>query len=174
MNRYPTHAEDTMELLREQLAKGAIDRRRFLQFSAMIGGTWWSVCRLLLSLAVLSSIVFALLAIRGRAPRFLLLDALLMIIVTGIVYNAILAPAGSPRDAVNRLSAEAKRSVQMADAKEKFAAMAIEVVLAAMLLLGIQVSAAAWLSFAYLLIAAAASLAHGCPAQEGEHNACAE
>lgn len=41
-------------------------------------------------------------------------------------WYAILAPAGSPRDAVNRLSAEAKRSVQMADAKEKFAAMAIE------------------------------------------------
>lgn len=40
------------------------------------------------------AIVFALLAVRGRAPRFLLLDALLMIIVTGLVYNAILAPNG--------------------------------------------------------------------------------
>jgi putative spermidine/putrescine transport system substrate-binding protein len=39
VNRYPTHAEDTMELLREQHARGAIDRRRFLQFSAMIAGT---------------------------------------------------------------------------------------------------------------------------------------
>ena len=39
MTRHQTHAEDTMELLREQLAKGAIDRRRFLQFSAMITGT---------------------------------------------------------------------------------------------------------------------------------------
>ena len=40
------------------------------------------------------AIAFALLAVRGRAPRFLLLDALLMIIVTGLVYNAILAPNG--------------------------------------------------------------------------------
>lgn len=50
---------------------------------------------------VLVAIVFALLAIRttgrGRLVHVLLLDALLMIIVTGIVYNAILAPNGPPR-----------------------------------------------------------------------------
>ncbi len=39
MTRHPTHAEDTLELLGEQLAKGAIDRRRFLQFAAVLGGT---------------------------------------------------------------------------------------------------------------------------------------
>ena len=47
---------------------------------------------------VLVAVVFALLAIRvdgrGRLVRVLLLDALLMIVVTGVVYNAILAPAG--------------------------------------------------------------------------------
>ncbi len=39
-----------------------------------------------------------------------------------------------------------------------FAAMGIEVVLAALLLLGYQVNVAAWISAAYLLIAAAATL----------------
>ena len=41
-------------------------------------------------------IAFGLIALRGRAPRFLLFDALLMIIVTGVVYNAILAPSSPP------------------------------------------------------------------------------
>lgn len=47
----------------------------------------------------LVAIVFALLAVRtrgrGRVVQVLLYDALLMIIVTGVVYNAILAP-GAP------------------------------------------------------------------------------
>ena len=47
----------------------------------------------------LVALVFALLAVRtrgrGRLLQVLLLDALLMIIVTGVVYNAILAP-GAP------------------------------------------------------------------------------
>ena len=50
---------------------------------------------------VLVAVVFALLAVRtagrGRLMRVLLFDALLMIIVTGVVYNAILAPSGPPR-----------------------------------------------------------------------------
>ncbi|MGI9186196.1 MAG: Pr6Pr family membrane protein [Gaiellales bacterium] len=50
---------------------------------------------------VLVAIVFALLAIRtadrGTLMRVLLFDALLMIIITGLVYNAVLAPALAPR-----------------------------------------------------------------------------
>lgn len=50
---------------------------------------------------VLVAVVFALLAVRtagrGRLIQVLLFDALLMIIVTGLVYNAILAPAMPPR-----------------------------------------------------------------------------
>ncbi len=57
---------------------------------------------------VLVAIVFALLAIRtadrGRLVRVLLFDALLMIIVTGLVYNAILAPAMAPRHGWDLLS----------------------------------------------------------------------
>jgi putative spermidine/putrescine transport system substrate-binding protein len=34
---HQTHAEDCLELLREQFVKGAIDRRRFLQFAAVLG-----------------------------------------------------------------------------------------------------------------------------------------
>ena len=49
---------------------------------------------------VVVAVVFALLAVRtagrGRLMHVLLLDALLMIIVTGIVYNAILAPGAPP------------------------------------------------------------------------------
>jgi tripartite-type tricarboxylate transporter receptor subunit TctC len=41
-------------------------------------------------------------------------------------WYAILAPAGAPKDAVARLSAEAKRSLALADVKEKLATMAIE------------------------------------------------
>jgi tripartite-type tricarboxylate transporter receptor subunit TctC len=41
-------------------------------------------------------------------------------------WYAILAPAGTPREAVNRLSAEAKRALQAPDTKEKFATLAIE------------------------------------------------
>lgn len=50
---------------------------------------------------LLVAIVFALLAIRtagrGRLMQVLLFDALLMILVTGLIYNAILAPAMAPR-----------------------------------------------------------------------------
>ena len=49
---------------------------------------------------VVVAIVFALLAVRtdgrGRLMHVLLLDALLMIIVTGIIYNAVLAPSAPP------------------------------------------------------------------------------
>jgi tripartite-type tricarboxylate transporter receptor subunit TctC len=41
-------------------------------------------------------------------------------------WYAILAPAGAPKDAVARLSVEAKRSLALADVKEKLATMAIE------------------------------------------------
>ena len=41
-------------------------------------------------------------------------------------WYAILAPAGTPREAVNRIYAEAKKAAQLPDTKEKFAAMAIE------------------------------------------------
>jgi tripartite-type tricarboxylate transporter receptor subunit TctC len=41
-------------------------------------------------------------------------------------WYAILAPAGSPREAVNRLSTEAKRALGFADVKAKLATMAIE------------------------------------------------
>lgn len=37
MSEHPSHAEDTIELLKEQAAKGAIDRRRFVQLAALIG-----------------------------------------------------------------------------------------------------------------------------------------
>lgn len=54
--------------------------------------TYWS--------NILVAIVFGLLAIRtrgrGRLLRVLLFDALLMIIVTGIVYAAVLAPSAPP------------------------------------------------------------------------------
>ena len=57
---------------------------------------------------ILVAIVFTLLAIRtadrGRLLQVLLFDALLMIIVTGLVYNAILAPAMAPRHGVDLLS----------------------------------------------------------------------
>ena len=57
---------------------------------------------------ILVAIVFTLLAIRtadrGRLVQVLLFDALLMIIVTGLVYNAILAPAMAPRHGVDLLS----------------------------------------------------------------------
>lgn len=50
---------------------------------------------------VLVAIVFTVLAARtvgrSRLVHVLLFDALLMIIVTGLVYNAILAPSGPPR-----------------------------------------------------------------------------
>ena len=41
-------------------------------------------------------------------------------------WYAILAPAGTPREAVMRLSGEAKRALQFADVKEKLATLAIE------------------------------------------------
>ena len=57
---------------------------------------------------ILVAIVFTLLAIRtadrGRLLQVLLFDALLMIIVTGLVYNAILAPAMAPRHGADLLS----------------------------------------------------------------------
>jgi putative spermidine/putrescine transport system substrate-binding protein len=37
MKEHLTHAEDTIELLKEQLEKGVIDRRRFVQFAALLG-----------------------------------------------------------------------------------------------------------------------------------------
>jgi putative spermidine/putrescine transport system substrate-binding protein len=39
MSKHQSHAEDSIALLGEQLARGAIDRRRFLQFAAMVGAT---------------------------------------------------------------------------------------------------------------------------------------
>jgi len=56
--------------------------------------TYWS--------NILVAIVFGLLAIRtrgrGRLMRVLLLDALLMILVTGIVYVTVLAPSAPPAE----------------------------------------------------------------------------
>ena len=50
---------------------------------------------------VLVAVVFALLAVRthgrGLLVRVLLFDALVMILISGLVYNAILAPAMEPR-----------------------------------------------------------------------------
>lgn len=39
MSRHQTHSEDSIALLGEQLAKGAIDRRRFLQVATLLGVT---------------------------------------------------------------------------------------------------------------------------------------
>lgn len=62
--------------------------------------THWSI--------ILTVAVFGLLALRPVAPsrrfRVLLLDALLMISVTGIVYAAVLAPVAPPMDAVESLA----------------------------------------------------------------------
>ena len=64
---------------------------------------------------VLVAIVFALLAARtdgrGRLLRVLLFDALLMIIVTGVVYNAILAPAGPPRHGLDLVATTLEHTV---------------------------------------------------------------
>ena len=62
--------------------------------------THWSI--------ILTVVVFGLLALRPGAPsrafRVLLLDALLMITVTGIVYAAVLAPVAPPMDAIESLA----------------------------------------------------------------------
>ncbi|MFM7248027.1 MAG: Pr6Pr family membrane protein [Actinomycetota bacterium] len=62
--------------------------------------THWSIA--------LVVVVFGLLALRpgppSRASRVLLLDALLMISVTGIVYAAVLAPVAPPMDAAESLA----------------------------------------------------------------------
>jgi hypothetical protein len=64
---------------------------------------------------VLVAVVFALLAIRtagrGRLMQVLLFDALLMIIVTGLVYNAILAPAMEPRHGWDLVSTTLEHTV---------------------------------------------------------------
>jgi hypothetical protein len=64
---------------------------------------------------VLVAVVFALLAIRstgrGRLFRVVLFDALLMIIISGIVYNAILAPSGAPRHGWDLLSTTLEHTV---------------------------------------------------------------
>lgn len=64
---------------------------------------------------VLVAVVFALLAVRvdgrGRLMRVLLFDALLMIVVSGVVYNAILAPAGPPRHGLDLVSTTLEHTI---------------------------------------------------------------
>ena len=64
---------------------------------------------------VLVAVVFALLAVRtdgrGRLMRVMLLDALLMIVVTGVVYNAILAPAGPAHHGVDLVATTLEHTV---------------------------------------------------------------
>lgn len=54
---------------------------------------------------ILVAVVFAVLALRpgrgGHLVRVLLFDALLMILITGIVYNAVIAPALPPREGLD-------------------------------------------------------------------------
>ncbi|MGI9116417.1 MAG: Pr6Pr family membrane protein [Gaiellales bacterium] len=64
---------------------------------------------------VLVAIVFALLAVRtagrGRLVRVLLFDALLMILISGLVYNAIIAPSVPARHGLDLLSTTLEHTV---------------------------------------------------------------
>lgn len=64
---------------------------------------------------VLVMVVFAVLAVRpardGRVLRVLLFDALLMILVSGIVYNAILAPAIPPREGLDLVATTLQHTI---------------------------------------------------------------
>ncbi len=64
---------------------------------------------------VLVAVMFLLLAIRttgrGRLFRVLLFDSLLMITVTGLVYNIVLAPAMAPRHGIDLLTTTIEHTV---------------------------------------------------------------
>lgn len=64
---------------------------------------------------VLVAVVFGILAARptrdGRVLRVLLFDALLMILVSGLVYNAIIAPAIPPREGLDLVATTLQHTI---------------------------------------------------------------